>query len=298
MSVHSRSVRVLAGVTLLAVAVSGFAVPALSAGRAHASSVEAVTRGSDYLALGDSVTFGFREFNTTPPPNYFRQASFVGYPEVVGADLGLHVANAACPGETSLSLIKPNVTSNGCENAPGGGSGYRSAFPLHVKYSGTQIQYAVKYLRAHHATRLVTLMVGANDAFLCEATTADQCTSEIGGVLAQIAKDVAATLKAIRHTARYHGQVVIVNYYSLDYSNATDSSGSQALNSTVDAAAAPYGVVIADGYGAYEAAALQSGGSSCTAGLLTQLTGGGCGVHPSLAGQALLALAVEQAIKG
>jgi lysophospholipase L1-like esterase len=30
---------------------------------------------------------------------------------------------------------------------------------------------------------------------------------------------------------------------------------------------------------------------------LTRLTGGGCGIHPSAAGQALLAAAVEQVVK-
>jgi hypothetical protein len=34
----------------------------------------------------------------------------------------------------------------------------------------------------------------------------------------------------------------------------------------------------------------------CDAGLLTQLSGGDCGVHPSYAGQCLLALAVERAL--
>ena len=65
----------------------------------------------------------------------------------------------------------------------------------------------------------------------------------------------------------------------------------------MDSAAKPFHVVMADGFAAFRAAARQSGGDSCKAGLLTQLTTGGCGVHPSLAGQALLALAVEQAIR-
>ena len=79
--------------------------------------------------------------------------------------------------------------------------------------------------------------------------------------------------------------------------SAVDNAGSQTLNSTVDRAAKPYNVQIADGYGAFKAAALQSGGNTCTAGLLTQLTTTGCGVHPSIAGQAVLALAVEEVVK-
>jgi lysophospholipase L1-like esterase len=254
-----------------------------------------VTHG--YLALGDSVTFGYREANTTPAPNYLDAPSFIGYPKDVGLALGLQVANAACPGETSLSLIKKGVQSNGCENVPGGGPGYRSAFPLHVSYKGTQLAYADAYLKTHRSTQLVTLMIGANDAFLCQETTADKCASELPAVLKQISSNVAAMLGSIRTSAHYKGQIVVVNYYSLDYANAVDNAASQTLNTTVDKAAKPYHVQIADGYGAFKAAALQSGGDTCKAGLLTQLTSTGCGVHPSIAGQALLALAVEEVVK-
>jgi len=255
------------------------------------------TANRDYLALGDSVTFGYREPTTSPTPNYLDASSFVGYPEEIGAALGLKVANAACPGETSTSLVEADVQSNGCENSPGGGPGYRTAYPLHVSYSGTQLQYAVQYLRSDPRTRMVTLMIGANDGFLCQETTADHCASELPDVLKQLAANVVVILTAIRQEAHYRGQVIIVNYYSLDYANAIDSGQSQLLNQTVDTAAAPFNVQIADGYGAFEAAAVQSGGNACTAGLLTQLSGGGCGVHPSVAGQAVLALAVEGAMR-
>jgi lysophospholipase L1-like esterase len=253
-----------------------------------------VTHG--YLALGDSVTFGYREANTTPAPNYLDAPSFIGYPKDVGLALGLQVANAACPGETSLSLIKKGVQSNGCENVPGGGPGYRSAFPLHVSYKGTQLAYADAYLKTHRSTQLVTLMIGANDAFLCQETTADKCVSELPAVLKQISSNVADMLGSIRKSTHYSGQIVVVNYYSLDYANAVDNAASQTLNTTVDKAARPYHVQFADGYGAFQAAALQSGGNTCTAGLLTQLTSTGCGVHPSIAGQAVLALAVEEVV--
>ena len=289
----SRAVLATTCLSALSIGVVGWVTPGFAAST-HAN---AATAARDYLALGDSVTFGYRESNTTPPPNYLKAATFVSYAEDTAAALGFHVANASCPGETSLSLTTKGVQSNGCENVPGGGSGYRSAFPLHVSYKGTQLQYAVTYLKTHPHTRLVSLMIGANDAFLCQETTTDKCASELPGVIAQIKANVAVTLAAVRHQAHYKGQVVIVNYYSLDYANAVDNAGSAALNSAMDSAARPYSVQVADGYGAFQAAALQSGGNSCTAGLLTQLNGGGCGVHPSVAGQAVLALAVEKVVK-
>ena len=255
------------------------------------------TKVHDYLALGDSVTFGYRESNTAPAPNYLDAASFTGYPKDVGLALGLQVANASCPGQTSLSLTTKGVQSNGCENVPGGGPGYRSVFPLHVSYKGTQLAFATEYLKTHRSTQLVSLMIGANDAFLCQETTADKCASELPTVIKQIATDVADTLSTIRNNDHYRGQIVIVNYYSLDYANATDDTASKTLNTTVDKAAKPYKVQVADGYGVWAAAALRSGGDTCKAGLLTQLTSTGCGIHPSIAGQALLALAVEEVVK-
>jgi lysophospholipase L1-like esterase len=258
-----------------------------------------VTPGSTYLALGDSVTFGYEEPQVVPAPNYADASSFVGYPELVGSALHVNIVNAACSGETSASLVNATAPSNGCENAPNGGAGYRTHFPLHVSYNGSQLGFAVSYLKKHHNVRLVSLMIGANDFFLCQETTADKCASftEQAAVGATVSKNINTILSAIRNKAHYGGQIAIVNYYALNYSNAAAAAQSQLLNTTQDNAAKPFHVIIADGFGQIEAGAAHSGGNSCTAGLLTQLsTGGPCGIHPSYAGQSLLAQAVEKAI--
>jgi lysophospholipase L1-like esterase len=257
-----------------------------------------VTPGSGYLALGDSVTFGYEESQVVPAPNYPDASSFIGYPEMLGSELHLTVANAACSGETSASLINASAQSNGCENAPGNGAAYRKLYPLHVKYAGSQLDYAVSYLKAHKNVRLVSLMIGANDFFVCQETTADKCASptEVSATAATVSKNVATILGAIRNTAHYGGQIAIVNYYSLNYGSPSTNALSALLNTTQDNAAKPFHVVIADGFGELQAAALHSGGNTCTAGLLTQLSTGGCGIHPSYAGQSLLAQALEKAI--
>jgi lysophospholipase L1-like esterase len=261
----------------------------------------AITKGSGYLALGDSVTFGYEESQVVPAPNYADASSFIAYPELLGKELHLKVANAACSGETTSSLIDAKAQSNGCENSPGGGPGYRTNFPLHVNYSGSQLAYAVSYLKQHHKVRLVSLMIGANDFFVCQETTADHCASlpEQSGVIATVEKNVATILTAIRKQAKYNGQIVIVNYYALNYADPTAAGQSQLLNRSIDNAARPFHVEFADGFGQFGAAAAHSGGSSCTAGLLTQLVNGPtpCGIHPSYAGQSLLAQAVENAIR-
>jgi lysophospholipase L1-like esterase len=259
-----------------------------------------VTTGSGYLALGDSVTFGYEEPTIVPAPDYHDASSFLGYPEMLGTEMHLRVANAACPGETSSSLIHASAQSNGCENVPGAsGVSYRKEFPLHVRYAGSQLAYAVRYLKAHPGVRLVSLMIGANDLFLCQETTADGCarSAEQQRVLRVIAKNVRTILSTIRTKAGYTGQLAIVNYYSLDYASPIANAESNELNRTDDTAAKPFRVVIANAYRTFARASAHSGDNSCTAGLLTQLgSPGTCGVHPSYAGQALLAQTLEGAI--
>jgi lysophospholipase L1-like esterase len=188
--------------------------------------------------------------------------------------------------------------SNGCENTSSGQPGYRSLYPLHTHYSGTQLAFAVKYLKKRAGrVGLVTLQLGANDGFLCVKTTTDHCASELGALLATVKSNVTKILKTIRKKARYDGRIVLVDYYSLDYADPLQSYQSQALNSALSSAARRYDAEVADAYTAYARAAAQSSGDACSAGLLTILTGGGCGVHPSLAGHAVLANAVEKLVR-
>jgi len=264
------------------------------AATASAKPAPKVTSGSRYLALGDSVTFGYQEPTVVPTPNYHVASNFLGYPELLGAELHLKVANAACPGETSSSLINTSAQSLGCENA------YRKSFPLHVSYKGSQLAYAVSYLRRYHNVRLVSLMIGANDVFICEAETKDGCASpsEQAPVFAKIVANTRQILSAIRNKAHYRGQLVLANYYSLNYTSAFITNGSIGLNKALDSSAKRFHAAIANGFAEFQAGALHSGSNTCTAGLLTMLgKPGDCGVHPSYAGQSLLALAVEKAIK-
>ena len=301
--------RAAAALVLAAVLLTGASA---SASRAPATRrplpVTAVTPGSDYLALGDSVSFGYRESTTAPAPDYSSAANFVGFPEDVAAALGLHLANAACPGETSSSFLNASALSNGCENHPSATGaiepgGYRTLYPLHVSYSGSQMAFALHFLRTHPRTTLVSLMIGANDGFICQQTTADQCVSatELAPVLATVTANVRTIVRALRLSAHYAGQIVFVNYYATNYANPLDSVASAYLNKALDAGGTGFNVEVADGYGAFEQAAQFSAGDSCAAGLLTRLFQGttftGCGVHPSVAGQALLAQAVESVVK-
>lgn len=251
-----------------------------------------------YLALGDSVAFGYVPPEAVPAPNYFDPSSFVGYPEDVAQALHVPVANASCPGETTASLYIPGAQSNGCENSPGSSVGYRTEFPLHVQYSGTQLLYALRYLATHRNTRLVTINIGANDLFLCEETTADACASpaELQAALKKIQVNLAIIYALIRGVARYHGPLVALTYYSLSYSDPTQVAVTEALNSAIASVTEKFGGKVADGFAAFAGPSDAAGGSPCAAGLLIKLPDGTCNIHPSPKGRQLLAQAIENVI--
>jgi len=290
----------LALVSLTALAVVAPTTTSLASSDSR-TTVKPAVPGSRYLALGDSIAFGYRESDNLPTPDYSKPGTFLGYPEVLAANLGLKLTNAGCPGETSSSFLNMTAPSNGCEShydtasqtEPAGG--YRTLYPLHTRYAGSQWAFAKQFLRAHPGTRLVTIMVGANDGLLCLASTSDSCISEFGQLLSTLRKNIATTLKGIRGTG-YAGQIVLNTYYSTNYSDSILTGEIMALNQALVQASAPYHVKIANQFDAFQTAVAQSSGDTCAAALITVLTTGGCGVHPSVSGAALLAQTAERQV--
>ena len=299
MSSHSRRFRLsaLSLGTLAAVATSLVATSAPT--MAASAAVPPVVAGAPYLALGDSIVFGYRESTNTPTPDYSNAANFRGYPEDIAAAMGLELTNASCPGETTSSLINKNAASNGCENhydstskqqVPGG---YRTLNPLHVSYKRSQLYFAERFLNHHPNTRLVTLTIGANDGFLCQQTTSDGCVGEFGALTTTIKKNLGTIYKRIRATG-YDGQIVLLNYYSYDYTDDFLTAEITLLNQALADGSKGYHVRIASAFNAFKAATDQNGGDTCAAQLITVLQNAStpCGVHPSVQGQALLAQTV------
>jgi lysophospholipase L1-like esterase len=245
-----------------------------------------------YLALGDSVVFGF--INNAGFA-YVNPANFIGFPDYTGRALKLTDVNAACPGETTGSFLSASAPDNGCKF-------FRSQVPLHVQYSGTQSSFALTFLASHRQTRLVTVLLGANDVALLETACAGDPTCIANGlpqVLATVSQNMATILGQIRGTG-YRGVIIVENYYSLDYTNPTATEGTVLLNQAVTAPAATFGAVVADVFSAFQAAAASNpfaGGNTCKAGLLNASTPDQftCDVHPSQSGQQLIAQAVERA---
>jgi lysophospholipase L1-like esterase len=246
-----------------------------------------------YLALGDSVVFGFI---TQAGFEYVNPDNFVGYPSYADAALRLDAANAACPGEATSGFISSSGADNGCRT-------FRASFPLHVAYTSTQLDFATRFLQANPSTRLVTIGLGANDLFLLQkACLGDPVCIGTGlpQVLATISSNMDTILSSLRATG-FHGVLMVVNYYSLDYTDPGGTAITVLLNQAITAPAAVHGAAVADVFTAFQAAASTSfaGGKPCRAGLLNaspqnQFT---CDVHPSQSGQQLLAATVEGAYR-
>jgi lysophospholipase L1-like esterase len=290
----TRPVLALAAVVLLAGCTSagGSSASGSSASRSTTSAPTSAAASGSYLALGDSVPFGFRAGLSS---EYQDATNFVGYPELVGKDRGLDVINATCPGETTASFLDVTAQSNGCEDLPGSDVGFRDKFPLHVAYDTpdqTQMEYALETLRRTDDVRLITVQVGANDAFLCQATTADHCQSpaEYQAVGQAIQTNLGRILSTLRGDGRYAGEIVVVNYYALDYSSPL-ATASGLMNGVIAGVASANGATVADAFTAFQKQAAGSGGNSVTAGLVLPND-----VHPSEKGQRLLADTVETAL--
>jgi len=244
--------------------------------------------GRPYIALGDSVTFGFI---TNAGFEYVNPQNFIGFPDYVGQPLKMHTNNAACPGEPSGSFLSSTALDDGCRF-------YRSQAPLHVSYASTQLDFAVSFLKSHPETRLVSIGLGANDVLVLRTQCADDPTCIALGlpqVLAAVETNLATILGDLR-AAGFNGITVVVNYYSVDYSDVNETAITAALNQTLAAASMQANTVVADVFTAFQAIAGPAGGHTCNVGLLNASPQNQfvCDIHPSQSGQKLIARTVEQ----
>jgi lysophospholipase L1-like esterase len=110
---------------------------------------------SYYLALGDSIAYGYQPTKEKPgavPADYD-----TGYVDVVAAQLtksspDLQLANYGCPGESTVTFAR-----GGCPAFP-------NYFKPHSAYRGAQLAAALSFLRDHGSDDvLVTLSLYGND---------------------------------------------------------------------------------------------------------------------------------------
>jgi lysophospholipase L1-like esterase len=259
---------------------------ASSSSAAGSSSV--APAGATYLALGDSVPFGYIG---NDPDGYEDEGAFVGYPQLVADDENLDLVSTTCPGETTASFLDEEALSNGCTNVRGQEPGFRDQFPLHADYEGPQLDEAVRVLQDTDDVELVTLQIGANDAFICQSTGGCGTVEGITALADQVRGNVDTILSTLRGEGGYDGRIVVVGYYTLDYTDQITTFGIQRINDALTAAAQANGAEVASGFEAFRPVAEAAGGSAIDAGLVYPDD-----VHPTPEGQRLLAEAVEQVL--
>src|SRR5919198_3253088 len=142
---------------------------------------------SYYLALGDSIAFGFQP---TKNPGARPSAFATGYVDVFAARLRklspkIQVVNYGCPGETSVTF-----TRGGCDWLKHGGE-------LHDAFRGSQLKAVEAFLRAHpgKVSPITVTLWGADLAPLSSKGKHAQ------GAIASFAKRIASILRQLRATA-------------------------------------------------------------------------------------------------
>jgi lysophospholipase L1-like esterase len=227
-----------------------------------------------YLALGDSLAYGFQQarFNAEFPQivaSTFR----TGYVDDFAADLravrpNIQTVNLGCPGETTASYFTHCAFSA------------LGPLSMHVVYNGSQSAAALAFLRAHPGTvSPITLDDGANDITACLTSTDPNC---IPNALVQVGANLDRALGELRAAAP-DAEIIVMQYYDpYGVQFPTTVPVLQALNATIASAASAHRARLADALTPFNLApgALCGLGPFCPA--VTD-------VHPNDAGYAVIA---------
>ncbi len=218
-AIHLARARVLA-CCLVAVAALGAFAFAATAGAARV--------GSTYLALGDSLAYGYHaaQFKSElESKGYVEPSTFdQGYVDDFGAALklahpGLQTINDGCPGETTETFINGSGIPGYCAGGPTG-TPFPYAF-LHHSYGAhaSQLADALAILRETPDVSPITLDIGANDVlqFLsskCGFPATFTCSpSEVEAEFAHIGGNVLSILSQL-HAAAPSAQIVLLGLYN------------------------------------------------------------------------------------
>jgi lysophospholipase L1-like esterase len=252
------------------------AVGCLSGGTASASDSDEAA----YVALGDSITFGFSPLLEDP----WIPERFVGYPEIIGERRDLTVTNLGCPGQTAQALVSRTAIDNGCFDARE--FARRAGIQLlHADYRGTQLAAALDAVRSAEPPTLISVQGGGNELTIClEAARPESC---LASALPKVTESLRQIINRLR-AAGYGGQLVLVGYHLVPGLE----SPIELLNAAITRAARQTQVPFADSARRFDRYARQHHGDLCSAGLLVVLPDGSCDLHPSRTGQGLYADAV------
>jgi len=173
------------------------AVVALSAAMIMPS-VASAEVNQTYLALGNSLAFGFSQqlFNENEtlgePPTAFEHGYVNNYWKLIhGAELGIQITNDGCPGETTDSLIGngPLGTALGDTSGESPCAYHKAGLPLHHEYGGvSQLESALGTIAfdsfSGKPVTTITLDIGLNDVL----NQVKACEKEVEQEYIEIAK--------------------------------------------------------------------------------------------------------------
>ena len=179
-----RLARLLAAALVVPAVGASMATPAMAAPQSY------------YLALGDSIAFGFQP--TKARGGLSPRRFDTGYVDVFAARLrklapGIEVVNYGCPGESLVTFI-----GGGCDWLGEGGR-------LHDSFRGAQLDAALEFLRAHPGqVSPITVTLWGNDLIRFE----ERCRNELSCIrkrapraLASMASRLNSILSQLRAAA-------------------------------------------------------------------------------------------------
>jgi lysophospholipase L1-like esterase len=182
---------------------------ALSAVFSSAASAAKTPIKENYLALGDSISFGYSQalFNANFPaePVSAFEAGVVNkyWKKHKPAENGIGLINNACPGETTNSLIGngPLGAAVDPENGQSPCAYHKAGFPLHHNYGAgqSQLENALEVVAtdAFLGTPVtnISLNIGANDQLHTIKVCEEQAAAEVkANVKARIEKEIGEKL--------------------------------------------------------------------------------------------------------
>jgi lysophospholipase L1-like esterase len=222
----------------------------LSATPATASTQKFDPPKSFYLALGDSLAFGFQQAKflanlPTENPSVFN----TGYVDDFSTMLqtfkpAIRTVNFGCPGETSVSfIVGPCV--------------YAQHFQLHNSYgtASNQLDAALDFLKLHRGqVSPITIDLGANDVDGCNL---DLTCIQAG--IANVATNMRTILTDVRDAAP-SAEIIVMEYYNpLAVIAPASNAFAQSLNSVIAADAAEVRGRLADAFTPFNLAAVEPG---------------------------------------
>jgi lysophospholipase L1-like esterase len=207
--------------------------------------------GNTYLALGDSLAYGYHaaQFKSElESKGFVEPATFNdGYVDDFGAVLKLahpklQIVNDGCPGETTDTFISGSGIAGFCAGGPTG-TPFPYAF-LHHSYSPatSQLANALAILKANPNVSPITLDIGANDvlqflASKCGFPATFTCTpTQVEAEFGHIAGNAFSILSQL-HAAAPKAQLVLIGLYN-PYPTVLPAPGGDATTAALNNALA------------------------------------------------------------